>query len=421
MADPKQSKEIKSLQEASWLNTPAIKAVFKLFNNDGNLLRVVGGAPRDYLLGRPVGDIDLATTLLPAEIIRRAEEAGLTAIPTGVEFGTVTVVSGGQSYEITTLRRDVETDGRHAVVSFGTDWHEDASRRDFTMNALYLSPDGTLHDPLGTGIEDLRAGKLRFIGCANKRIKEDHLRALRFYRFAAFLINPPYDETALSAIIQNRAGLRRLSAERVRAELFKLLSADNPIPALTSMYHCGVLTDILGTAPNINQLKTFIDLEEKLNFSAGPLLRLACLALWHRGDAARLAKRFRLSRNELAELNALSLYKQFPIFMPPAKLDKIALLKWHYKNGTKRYKALLMLALAAKNDQQNGDVSDWQNLLAEADQRTFPPFPVNGKDLIAAGMTPGPQLGYELERLEDHWLTSEMKLGKQQLMKLAGA
>lgn len=399
--------------KADWLTGTAIKMVFSLFEYDGDLVRVVGGAPRDHMLGRKVRDIDLASPLLPEEIIKRAENANITVIPTGVAFGTVTLIVNEIPFEITTLRRDVQTDGRHAIVKFGTDWRKDAERRDFTINALYISPDGKLHDPLGQAINDLRERRLRFIGAADQRICEDYLRTLRFYRFAAELSISDLDKEALSATSRNRAGLRQLSSERIGSEMIKLLGADDPLTALRAMYRYGLLTDILKTVPKLETLNKLLESENTLSHQLEPIERLAALALWQRADAARLSARFRLSNKQQHHLKTLSHAFSFPAFS-----DQQSMLKWLYKEGAQTFIALLMLASAFKGGAATYD--ELQAMINWTSKKTFPPFPISGKVLLNAGMTPGPEIGKLLKKLEDEWLESDMSLTEKELLQRAG-
>ena len=223
-----------------WLKEKPLAELLAVLDRDGEEARVVGGAVRNALLGLPHGDIDIATTALPAEVTRRAQAAGFKAVPTGVDHGTVTVVIEGRPFEVTTLREDVETFGRHATVKFGRDWKRDAQRRDFTMNGLSLSPDGEVHDHVG-GVADLKARRVRFIGDAATRIAEDYLRILRFFRFHAYYGEGHPDAEGLHAVIAARAGLEQLSRERVRMELMKLLLAPHAVPVLAVMAEAGLL------------------------------------------------------------------------------------------------------------------------------------------------------------------------------------
>ena len=234
--------------DAAWLREAPLRDILAALDGDGEEARIVGGAVRNALLGEPHGDIDIATTAPPTEVIRRVEAAGFKAVPTGVEHGTVTVVAAGQSFEVTTLREDVETFGRHAKVVFGRDWKRDAERRDFTMNALSLSRDGTVHDYVG-GLADIEARRVRFIGDAARRITEDYLRILRFFRFHAAYGEGSPDAQGLAACIEGRAGLEQLSRERVRMEMVKLLVAKHAVPTLALMTETGLLEQVLGGVP----------------------------------------------------------------------------------------------------------------------------------------------------------------------------
>ncbi|EHS53925.1 Polynucleotide adenylyltransferase region [Rhizobium sp. PDO1-076] len=232
------------LSQQDWFRTPALGRLFALLNADGGEVRVAGGAVRNGLLGLPVSDIDLATTLQPEEVIARAKAAGIKAVPTGIEHGTVTLVLDGKGYEVTTLRRDVETDGRRAQVAFGADWQEDAERRDLTINGLYAGQDGQVIDLVG-GLADIETRTVRFIGDAEQRIAEDYLRVLRFFRFFAYYGHGRPDAAGLKACARAREKLKTLSAERVWSEMKKLLSARDPGRALLWMRQSGVLGEIL--------------------------------------------------------------------------------------------------------------------------------------------------------------------------------
>lgn len=400
-----------SLKDAAWLNTPAIRSLFAALLKEGDEVRAVGGAPRNHLLGTTVSDVDLATQLPPQEVIARADAAGIKHIPTGINHGTVTLVIDGHSFEVTSLREDIETDGRHAVVRFGTDWLEDARRRDFTINALYVSADGTLHDPLGTGLDNIRARRLCFIGDAETRIREDHLRSLRFYRFAALYANPPYDQEAIAATIRQRAGLRELSAERIHNELFKLLSAPDPRAALQALYQAGLLTTILATAPNITLADNLIAAEIAFKRQPDPLLRLAALAIWQEGDAARLGQRLRLSKKQQAILAKLARYPAFPDFE-----DEAAITAFRYRAGQELFPRLAMLAFARTNQ---AEAERWEKMISDASETPLPAFPLTGADLVAAGHKPGPELGQLLENLENCWLNSGMTLSREELLRRA--
>src|SRR5579864_1922479 len=236
------------LEEASWLAAPPVGRVLALLDRDGEEARVVGGAARNALMGLAPSDVDIATTAVPEEVMRRAAAAGVKAVPTGIDHGTVTLVVDGTPFEVTTLREDVETFGRKAKVAFGRDWKADAERRDFTMNALSISRDGVVHDYVG-GLADLRANRVRFIGDPARRIAEDYLRILRFFRFHASYAHGPPDPAGLHACIVAREGLRTLSRERVRLELMKLLVAPYAVATLAAMAEAGLIELLLGGVP----------------------------------------------------------------------------------------------------------------------------------------------------------------------------
>ena len=275
--------------------------MFAALGRDGAETRAVGGAVRNALLGLPVTEIDLATTALPEQVLELAGKAGLKAVPTGIDHGTITVIAGKTPFEVTTLRRDVETFGRHARIAYTTSWEEDAKRRDFTLNALYAGEDGTLFDPLG-GYADLVAGRVRFIGEAEDRIKEDYLRILRFFRLHAYYGKGEMDEAGLHASVKLRAGLAKLSAERVGGELKRLLVAPQAMLAVEALYDYGLLTELLGGVPRLLRFERLTAIEQANAVAADASLRLAALAIFVREDVPRLVARLRLSNAEQAVL-----------------------------------------------------------------------------------------------------------------------
>ena len=286
-----------SLATAEWLLAPATQAALGFLADNGFDSRVVGGAVRNALLGRAVGDIDIATTAKPEQVIASAKALGIKTIPTGIEHGTVTVLIKGKSFEVTTLRRDVVTDGRHATVAFTDDWAEDASRRDLTLNALYCDASGTISDPLG-GIDDVLARRVRFIGDARARIREDYLRILRFFRFTAEYSDGAPDQAGIDASLAERHGLLALSAERVRAELVRLLIAPRAVPTIVAMAGHGLLTALLPIAPRMGIFANLVAIEATNSLPPNAPLRLAALTVAVNEDATRLADRLRLSTAE---------------------------------------------------------------------------------------------------------------------------
>jgi len=380
-----------------------VAALLAALNRDGEAARVVGGAVRNALLGEPVADIDIATTCLPAETMRRARAAGFKAVPTGVEHGTVTVVINGAPFEVTTLRRDVETDGRHAVVAFGRDFREDALRRDFTINALGLDAAGVLHD-YADGLADLEARRVRFIGAAKDRIAEDYLRILRFFRFhARYGVGEP-DRTALEACIAGRGGLDGLSRERVWAELRKLLVAPRAAETLQAMAGAGLLMLVIGGVPHLSRFAAIADGPGE---GVYPAFRLAALAVTIAEDALRLRERLRLSNAEFervagiaAALEALSGRQALPGI---AHLRRLA-----HRIGTDAAAGGLVLL------GQDGTSADIQALIAEL-ART-PPFLPSGKDVLALGVGAGPKVGQLLDAAREAWIEAGCPAGREAQM-----
>ncbi len=281
------------------LGDAALRRVLDAIDRDGDETRIVGGAVRDALTGRRIKEIDLATTATPELVLARAEAAGIRAIPTGLAHGTITLLVNGETFEATSLREDVDTDGRHAQVRFGRDFEADALRRDFTINALFLARDGQIFDYVG-GLEDLAAGRVRFIGDPARRIREDYLRILRFFRFSAEFSDGPLDGEGLRAAMRERAGLARLSRERVRAELLKLLVARRAPDAVQQMSEAGLLGPLIAAAPNPARLRTLAKIAD--DAASDPLLRLAALCLDLPEDAERIGERLRLSNAERQRL-----------------------------------------------------------------------------------------------------------------------
>ncbi|HZT52254.1 MAG TPA: CCA tRNA nucleotidyltransferase [Stellaceae bacterium] len=353
--------------------------------------RFVGGAVRDTLLGRRVIDIDVATPLAPAAVIERLEAAGIRAVPTGIAHGTVTAATPKRNFEITTLRRDVETYGRHAKVAFDADWEADAWRRDFTMNALSLDPRGGLYDYVG-GLADLRAGRVRFVGDPATRIREDVLRLLRYYRFVAHYGRGTGDRAARAACRDAVPLLSTLSVERVAAEILKLLAAPNPLPALRMMRADGVLAALLPEAGGLAPLGRLIALEPQPD----PIRRLAALV---GRKAAAVAERLKLSGAERDRLAALAVRPAIDLDGDHAA-QRRALYRW----GPALYADRVLLAAAARRRPRRV-----ARLLDRARTWKPPRFPLRGRDLLAAGMAPGPAVGALLAALEAWWIKGDFR------------
>ncbi|MGA7489775.1 MAG: CCA tRNA nucleotidyltransferase, partial [Xanthobacteraceae bacterium] len=297
--------ELRRRIDAAWLAEAPLSDLLAVLDRAGEEARVVGGAVRNALLGEPLGDIDIATTALPDEVTRRVQAAGLKAVPTGIEHGTLTVVAAGRPFEVTTLREDVETFGRRATVAYGRDWKRDAERRDFTMNALSASRDGIVHDYVG-GLADITARRVRFIGDAGQRIAEDYLRILRFFRFHAAYGEGALDPEGLAACIAARGGLERLSRERIRMELLKLLMARRAAPALAAMTEAGLLEQVLGGVPLLASFANMVKLERGLALEPDTVRRLGALGISVVEDAERLRERLRLTNAEYERLASVA-------------------------------------------------------------------------------------------------------------------
>jgi poly(A) polymerase len=401
-----------SLAGAEWLKQRGTLAVLAALNGDGVETRAVGGAVRNALLGLPVTEIDLATTAEPDRVIALAERAGLKTVPTGIDHGTVTVIVEGKPFEVTTLRRDVETFGRHAKVAYATSWEEDAKRRDFTLNALYADRDGKVFDPIG-GYADLQAGRVRFIGEAEARIKEDYLRILRFFRFHAYYGKGAMDEEGLRASVRLRAGLEQLSAERVAGEMRGILVAPGAIGAVEALLDHGLLTNVLGGVPRLVRFERLVAIEEANGLAPSSALRLAALAVFVEEDAARLADRLRLSNAEqgVLALGALGV----DAALPGEEAAKALL----YRLGPDAYRSRLLLAWA-EADARSEDAA-WRNALALPERWQAPVFPIGGNDVMALGALQGPDIGELLKRLERDWIESGFALDRDQLFAKASA
>jgi len=383
----------------SFLDDTRLRRLFEALDGNGETLRVVGGAVRNHFMGRPVSEIDLATTAMPETIIARAAASGLKSVPTGIEHGTVTVIVDHTPFEITTLREDVETDGRRAKVLFGRDFEKDALRRDFTFNALSVSADGTVYD-YADGMADIEGCHVRFIGDPATRIREDYLRILRYFRFHAAFAEGKADAAALKAIVENRAGLEGLSRERVRAELMKLLDTAQAHEALSLMSGLGLLMPLIDGVFCLTRLSA-------LSAQADPLLKLAAVALLKREDAARLQEVLRLSNAETQRLAlcAQAMDAMHGTGVPDAQRIRELLLNFG------RQATLDALHLAQAQDH----ASDWTNALARAADLPEPKLPLGGADLIARGMSAGKGLGEALAHLEKSWIAAGFPESPQEI------
>ena len=314
-----------NLGQPVWMTAPETAAVFDALEAEGgpDCARFVGGCVRNALAGRPIDDIDIATTLPPDRVTTALKAARIAAIPTGIEHGTVTAVSAHKPHEITTLRRDVTTDGRRATVAFTDDWAEDAQRRDFTLNALYARRDGQVLDPTGRGVDDAKAGRIVFVGDPERRLREDHLRNLRFFRFQAWFGKGAPDPAALAACAALKDQVDGLAAERISKELLKLLAADDPRAAVRAMAEAGVLEVVLKVPPNLARFDALTGIEADQLFESHPVLRLAALLPDDQLAAQRLAERLRLSNDDRDRIvAALSLTPVLKSWMSPREIRR---------------------------------------------------------------------------------------------------
>ncbi|BCH31425.1 cytidine(C)-cytidine(C)-adenosine (A)]-adding enzyme [Mesorhizobium sp. L-8-10] len=403
---------------ADWLADGHLQRLLGVLCQGGEEARVAGGAVRNTLLGEAVSDIDIATTTTPGETTRRAEAAGFKAVPTGAEHGTITVVAGGRPFEVTTLRADIETDGRRAKVTFGRDWKKDAERRDFTINALFADAEGRVIDLVG-GVADIESRTLRFIGDAETRIREDYLRILRFFRFFAWYGTGRPDADGLKACARLKGGLDQLSAERVWMEMKKLLGAPDPSRALLWMRQSGVLGKVLpeGEKWGIDAIHGLVKTGADLGWAPDALLRLEALLPPDAGRAAGLAARLKLSR---AETERLVAWASTP-GVEPSSSERV-LARMLYRGDKQGFLDRLRLDFAAarwralQDDKALVEAGGYSRLLGFAGKWEKPKFPLKGSDLLALGVQSGPALGTMLLELEREWIEAGFKSDRAALL-----
>ncbi len=405
------------LKDLGPLTRGPLARALEALNGEGEETRLIGGAVRDLALGEEALDFDLATTAPPDEVTRRAKAAGFKVAPTGLAHGTVTVIVDGRPIEVTTLREDVETDGRHAKVTFGRDFSADARRRDFTINALSLGPDGQVHDSLG-GLDDLASGRVRFIGDAEARIREDYLRILRFFRFSARFGDGAVDREGLEATIRGRSGMARLSRERVRAEVLKLIVVPHAGEVVVTMGECGFLEPLFGGLAYPARLKRVIAIEGARGAGADAMLRLASLAVAVSEDADRLRERLRLTNAEWRRLAsaASTLTGLHGIEAPPAVSDLRRLLFTAKRGAARDALALAQAELDAGPDDPAFVEAD--RFLADNPE---PRLPLGGADLAARGVAGGPRVGEILAAFRDLWIEAGFPAGKDVVDRLLKA
>jgi len=389
----------------AWMTAPETRKLMAALPE----ARFVGGAVRNALAGWPVSDIDIAVPMPPEETLQRLQNAAIKAVPTGLAHGTVTAILNGRPFELTSLRTDVETDGRHAVVAYTDDWLEDASRRDFTMNALYATIDGEIFDYHG-GVEDLIAGRVRFVGDAATRIREDYLRILRLFRFHAWYGKGDLDVEALRAAADAKAGLAQLSGERIAKEMLRLLECPNPVRALRMMAASGVLPELLPYALQLPRLENLVLIEAENQFAPDAILRLAGL-LPDDADAAKaVGERLKLSGAERARLEGLaSSQEKIAAHLSAADVRRLL-----YRIGAARFRDLVLLRWAASP--RGAGAIQWRMLLSIAESWERPRFPLTGREAMAAGVPEGPEVGRVLAAVEAWWMDEDFLPDETALM-----
>ena len=403
---------------AKVLENKGLRFLLGILNQEGEEARIAGGAVRNALIGESISDVDIATTCLPDEVKKRVEADGFKCVPTGIAHGTVTVVVEGVPYEVTTLRADMVTDGRRAEVAFGRDWQADAERRDFTVNGLYADINGKVIDLVG-GVADIKSRTIRFIGDPEARIREDHLRILRFFRFFAWYGSGRPDAEGLKACARLKDKINELSAERVWSELIKLLSAPDPSRALLWMRQSGVLTVALPESEKwgIDAVHGLVAAERDLSWAADPLLRLMAIIPPQPERAEELATRLKLAKAERARLEAWA-----AAALPNHDFDArefARLLYWGDQRAlTDRLRLALASAraLAAGDDREMMKAAGFSRLLEFALAWSKPRFPLKGSDLLAAGAAAGPEVGERLKALEQKWADADFSLAKDELL-----
>lgn len=392
-----------TIGKPAWMTLPSTQAVIAALEAKGfaGCARFVGGCVRNSLLKAEVDDIDIATTLTPDQVTEALEAAGIKVVPTGVDHGTVTAVCDGRPYEVTTLRRDVSTDGRRAVVAFTKSWEEDAQRRDFRLNALYADAEGRLFDPTGQGIADCMAGRIVFVGDAMTRIREDYLRILRWFRFHAWYGKGEPDQAALTACKALKGMLSGRAAERTQKELLKLLGAEDPRAALRLMAATSVLSAVLPQVKALTRFETLVGIQNEQLFETDAELRLAALLPDDPVVARDTAERLRLS-NALKDrlIEAAGKEPRIVSWMSPREARRGV-----YRVGLRAFTDRVKLAWAAST--RPATTQQWRGLLALAQTWTPPAFPLTGDEVLAAGVPKGPLIGEVMREVEEWWIDQD--------------
>tara|TARA_Y100001970_G_scaffold294331_1_gene450738 strand:+ start:43260 stop:44531 length:1272 start_codon:yes stop_codon:yes gene_type:complete len=397
-----------------WLKAEETQLVFNKLSSGGAEVRFVGGCVRDTFTKHEIIDIDIATTEEPNQVISRMEGQSLRLIETGIDHGTVTAILNDRRYEITTLRKDIKTYGRRAKVEFTTDWLEDARRRDFTINALSCSIEGFVYDPFG-GIEDLNNGRVRFVGDPGERIDEDGLRLLRFFRFFAWYGNGCPEKEELLVCQKKINALGNLSGERIQGELFKLLSANNPLDSIEAMLEAGVLKKIFGIVPNSQSFSEILKLESYYNnfLSPDPIRRMSSLLAKDKDRAIKISNNLKFSRIDSKKLLELSLPANN--LKPEANKEKIRLSIFSLGKN-------LAIDHICLNWSISGGLSipssgDWESLLEYAYKWKEPIFPVSGDDVLMLGVKSGKDVGEALEIMKEWWANEDFSYSREELLK----
>jgi poly(A) polymerase len=390
----------RKLEHAPWLEGGALPRLLEVLDRNGEEARAVGGAVRNALIGLAVHEIDVATTAVPEEVVRRVTAAGFKPVPTGIEHGTVTVVIDRHPFEVTTLRQDVETYGRHAKVAFGRDWKADAERRDFTVNALSATRDGAVYDYVG-GLADLAARRVRFIGDPRQRIEEDYLRILRFFRFhAAYGTSDHPDASGLAACIAGREGLDRLSRERVRMEMLKLVVAPHAVPTLIAMTDAGLTLRVLGGVSYLADFENMAKVEMAIGVKPDPVRRLGALGVMVAEDAERLWQKLRLTNAEHVRLASMAEgWRRMSSALSEAQMRVLL-----YRLGPEHFTDHALLGWA-RSDAGAADTS-WHAVATLPQRWRAPVFPLKAADFIKRGVDKGPALGAALAAAERAWIAA---------------
>ena len=402
------------LSDSGWLADGPLAQLLAVLDHAGEEARVVGGAVRNAMFGQTPGEVDIATTAMPDTVIERARAAGFKAVPTGIDHGTVTVIVDGRPFEVTTLRKDIETYGRKAKVAFGRDWKADAERRDFTMNALSVDRAGAVFDYVG-GLADIDARRVRFIGDADKRIAEDYLRILRFFRFHATYGHGAPDPAGLAACIAAREGLGHLSRERIRMETLKLLRAEHATPTLAVMAEAGLLETVLGGVPLLASFENTCKVERAVGLEGDPVRRLGALAVSVAEDAERLWQRLRLTNSEHRRL--VSIGEGWSQVVPAQ--GEGAARELLYRLGPDCFIDRVLVAWS--RSPAGAADGAWRDLATLPARWTAPKFPLRAKDFIKRGAEPGPRLGAALAAAEEAWIAAGFPSDKAAIAALADA